>query len=111
MSNLGLIEAVRSRVEVLIAEDQSLFLVYKRVKPTLIYHVYIYVNQGVSIETSFPTTGRFTGSRWKNLILNGCTDEYFYNTIRTIKSVTPEQLRELAQQYLQEEDFYELVVV
>lgn len=49
--------------------------------------------------------------RWKNLILNGCTDEYFYNTIRTIKSVTPEQLRELAQQYLQEEDFYELVVV
>jgi predicted Zn-dependent peptidase len=43
--------------------------------------------------------------------LNGCTDEYFYNTIRTIKSVTPEQLRELAQRYLREEDFYELVVV
>ncbi len=48
--------------------------------------------------------------RWKNLILHGCTDEYFYNTIRTIKSITPAQLRELAQRYLREEDFYELVV-
>ena len=49
--------------------------------------------------------------RWKNLILNGCTDAYFYNTIRTIKSVTPEQLRDLAQRYLREEDFYEIVVI
>lgn len=49
--------------------------------------------------------------RWKNLILNGCTEAYFYNTIQTIKSVTPEQLRELAQRYLREEDFYELVVI
>ncbi len=48
--------------------------------------------------------------RWKNLILNGCTDAYFYQTIRVIKSITPEQLRELAQRYLQEQDFYELVV-
>lgn len=49
--------------------------------------------------------------RWKNLILHGCTDEYFYQTIRIIKSITPEQLRELAQRYLQEQDFYELVVI
>lgn len=49
--------------------------------------------------------------RWKNLILNGCTDEYFYNTIRIIKSITPEQLRDLAQRYLREEDFYELIVI
>ena len=49
--------------------------------------------------------------RWKNLILNGCTDEYFYNTIRTIKSITPEELRDLARRYLREEDFYELVVI
>lgn len=48
--------------------------------------------------------------RWKNLILNDCTDEYFYKTIQTIKSITPEQLRELSRQYLREEDFYELVV-
>jgi predicted Zn-dependent peptidase len=49
--------------------------------------------------------------RWKNLILNGCTDEYFYQTIRIIKSITPEQLRTLSAQYLREEDFYELIVV
>lgn len=48
--------------------------------------------------------------RWKNLILNDCTDEYFYKTIQTIKSITPEQLRDLSRQYLREEDFYELVV-
>jgi predicted Zn-dependent peptidase len=49
--------------------------------------------------------------RWKNLILNDCTEDYFYNTIQTIKSITPEQLRELSRQYLREEDFYELVVL
>lgn len=49
--------------------------------------------------------------RWKNLILNGCTDEYFYQTIRIIKSITPEQLRTLSAQYLREEEFYELIVV
>lgn len=49
--------------------------------------------------------------RWKNLVLQGCTEEYFYDTIRTIRSITPEQLRDLAQRYLREEDFYELVVI
>ncbi len=48
--------------------------------------------------------------RWKNLILHGCTEAYFYDSIHTIRSVTPEQLRDLAQRYLREEDFYELVV-
>ncbi len=48
--------------------------------------------------------------RWKNLILHGCTDTYFYDSIRTIRSVTAEELRDLAQRYLREEDFYELVV-
>lgn len=50
-------------------------------------------------------------SRWKNLILNGSTDAYFYHTIQTIKSVTPEELQALANRYLREEDFYELVVI
>ncbi|MFM7671061.1 MAG: M16 family metallopeptidase [Bacteroidota bacterium] len=49
--------------------------------------------------------------RWKNLILHGCTDQYFYDSIRTIKSVTAEQLLDLSRRYLREEDFYELVVV
>jgi len=49
--------------------------------------------------------------RWKNLVLQGCTEDYFYDTIQTIRSITPEQLQALAQRYLREEDFYELVVI
>jgi zinc protease len=49
--------------------------------------------------------------RWKNIVLNGLTEQYFYDTIKTIKSITPEELRELANKYLRPEDFYELVVV
>lgn len=49
--------------------------------------------------------------RWKNLVLNGLDDAYFYNGIKTIKSVSAEELRELARKYLREEDFWELVVV
>jgi predicted Zn-dependent peptidase len=50
-------------------------------------------------------------ARWKNIILNGLTEEYFYNSIRTIKTVTAEELKQLAEKYFQPEDFYELVVV
>jgi len=49
--------------------------------------------------------------RWKNIVLNGLTEQYFYDTIKTIKSITPEELRELANKYLSPEEFYELVVV
>jgi zinc protease len=50
-------------------------------------------------------------ARWKNIILNGLTEEYFYNSIRTIKTVTAEELKSLAEKYLQPEEFYELVVI
>ena len=50
-------------------------------------------------------------ARWKNIILNNLDEQYFYNSINTIKSVTAEDLQELAQKYLQEEAFYDLVVV
>lgn len=50
-------------------------------------------------------------ARWKNYILNGLTDAYFYSAIQTIKSVTAEELKELAEKYLVPEEFYELVVV
>lgn len=50
-------------------------------------------------------------SRWKNIILNGLTEQYFYDSINTIKTISAEELRSLAQKYLQPEDFYELVVV
>ncbi len=50
-------------------------------------------------------------SRWKNIVLNGLTEQYFYDTIQTIKTISAEDLKELANKYLQPEEFYELVVV
>jgi zinc protease len=50
-------------------------------------------------------------ARWKNLILNGLTEDYFYSGIQVIKTVTPLELQELANKYLTEEAFYELVVI
>ena len=49
-------------------------------------------------------------SRWKTYILHGLTEDYFYNTIKVVRSVSAEQLNSLANAYLKEEDFYELVV-
>lgn len=50
-------------------------------------------------------------SRWRSLVLNGLTEDYFYKGIQTIKTVTAEELYELAQRYLQPDEFYELTVV
>ena len=50
-------------------------------------------------------------ARWKNIILNDLTEKYFYDSINTIKTVTAEELQELAKKYLNPEEFYELVVV
>ena len=49
--------------------------------------------------------------RWKNLVLNNLTADYFYRSIETIKTISTEELRELAKKYLIPEDFYELVVI
>ena len=49
--------------------------------------------------------------RWKNIVLNNLSENYFYDSVNLIKEITPAQLQELAQQYLQPQDFYELVVV
>jgi predicted Zn-dependent peptidase len=50
-------------------------------------------------------------SRWKNLVLNNLTDNYFYQSVQTIKTIPAEELRELAKKYLVAEDFYELIVI
>ncbi|MEI9909572.1 MAG: hypothetical protein WDO71_07815 [Bacteroidota bacterium] len=50
-------------------------------------------------------------ARWKNIILNGLDENYFYNSISTIKSISAEEIQGLAQKYFNPEDFYELVVV
>lgn len=49
--------------------------------------------------------------RWKNLILHGLDEHYFYATIETIKTASATDLQALANRYLQPDDFYELVVV
>jgi zinc protease len=48
--------------------------------------------------------------RWKSLILNDLSEEYFYNGIETIKNIQPAELHELANKYLNADDFYELAV-
>ncbi len=48
--------------------------------------------------------------RWKNLILNGFTEERFYNNIRIYKTIEADQLQALANTYLQPDRFYELIV-
>ncbi len=50
-------------------------------------------------------------ARWKNIILNGLEENYFDQTIKTIKNVSREELQQLAIKYLNPEDFYELVVI
>lgn len=50
-------------------------------------------------------------SRWKNIILNDLDEKYFYNSINTIKTISAEEICELAKKYLNPEAFYELVVI
>jgi len=50
-------------------------------------------------------------ARWKNYVLNGVDENYFYNSIRNIKTTSAEELQALAQKYFKPEEFYELVVV
>jgi predicted Zn-dependent peptidase len=50
-------------------------------------------------------------ARWKNYILNNLSAEYFYNALETIRTVSAEDLQQLAVKYLNPEDFYELTVI
>jgi len=50
-------------------------------------------------------------SRWKNIILSDLPYDYFQKQIETIKNVSADELQQLANKYLQPENFYELVVV
>lgn len=49
--------------------------------------------------------------RWKNIILNNLDEQYFYQSVDTIKNISAEALQELANKYLRPENFYELVVI
>ena len=50
-------------------------------------------------------------ARWKNYILNNLGENYFNESISTIKNITSGELQELANKYLQPEDFYRLTVI
>ena len=49
-------------------------------------------------------------AKWKNIILNNVDENYFYDSVREIKTVSANELLELANKYLHPEHFYELVV-
>ena len=49
--------------------------------------------------------------RWKNLILNNLDENYFYSAINTIKTISAQELQQLAKKYLVPDEFYELVVI
>ena len=50
-------------------------------------------------------------SRWKNIILNNLDEQYFYSSVDTIKNISAEELKQLANKYLVPENFYELVAI
>ena len=50
-------------------------------------------------------------NRWKLYILQGLSEDYFYKSLQTIKNITTEELQELANKYLQPEQFYQLTVI
>jgi len=49
--------------------------------------------------------------RWKNILLNNLDEQYFYDSIKTIKTISADTLKTLSEKYFQPGDFYELVVV
>ena len=49
-------------------------------------------------------------AKWKNIILNNVDESYFYDSVKAIRETTAEELQALANEYLQPEKFYELVV-
>ena len=50
-------------------------------------------------------------SRWKNIILNNLDEQYFYNSVDTIKNISADELKQLANKYFIQDNFYELVVI
>ncbi len=50
-------------------------------------------------------------ARWKNYILNNLTEAYFYQSLETIRTISSEELMQLAKKYLNPEAFTELTVI
>lgn len=67
---------------------------------------YLIGHQLASLDGPFNIIGR-----WKSLVLNEVDEEFFYETIDVIKSVTAKDLQALAIKYFDPEAFYQLTVV
>lgn len=50
-------------------------------------------------------------ARWKSYILNNLDAKYFYDSVETIKTVSADDLQELANTYFTPDSFYELTVI
>jgi zinc protease len=50
-------------------------------------------------------------ARWKNYILNNLDEAYFNSSISTIKTITAEELQQLAKKYFDPAAFYQLTVI
>lgn len=50
-------------------------------------------------------------ARWKNYILNNLDADYFNNSIATIKTITAEELQQMANKYFDPAAFYQLTVI
>lgn len=49
-------------------------------------------------------------SKWKNIILNNLDENYFYDSVQEIKTISAVELQGIANKYLHPEKFFELVV-
>ena len=49
--------------------------------------------------------------RWRSLVLNGFTEDYFYSNINIYKTITPKELQALAQKYFNRQDYFEVAVI
>ena len=63
------------------------------------------------MQTSLPVAERPRRPEWMKVCAPSRDGRYFDEGVRIIKTIGPEELRELARKYLKPEDFFELVVV
>jgi predicted Zn-dependent peptidase len=49
-------------------------------------------------------------AKWKNMILNNLPEDYFYQSVQAIKETNATEMMEMANKYLKQDAFYELVV-
>lgn len=99
--------------DVTAATVNEIYKEMKRIREELIDEDELMVTRNYMIGTILgDLDGPFqVAARWKNLILNELDEDYFYKGIETIKTVTAKELQQIADKYLKDDEFYELLVV